>query len=397
MLKEPSCRGSVTILAIVVMLFLGLVIAGLLPMLNMELRSAQSDRDALEARYVAEAGVKHALIVLRAKGDQSVFSQPNRFAGDAAKTYSVTITNAGQVYTIESVGTAGGISHRAWGTYADANVPGQDNPVFDGPNNDPQYVNATKYGILSGGTLTVYNGTYTNPIYGNEYALATTAGTPGFQWGPEVTTSVTQVLLDMFEAGFFSATSPRLDTYTKHPVNEIVNPGVQGLEWSNIWTVPVFPAGKQMYEVSGDVVFNLNSHQNEVLRTGAFPNQVVIYSHGNIIVNCRMEGNFVLIADGTITLNGDNTDIGQIELYSQGNMTVDHRIGTAARPATSYGVFMTRSNLTVHGNMYNKAFMFGRSSVKHDGGGTMYGAMYSLGNITISSAMTFVYDPSVIP
>ena len=395
--KETRSRGSAALLAIIAMLFLGLVIAGLLPMLTMELRSAQSDRDALEARYVAEAGVKHALIVLRANGDRSVFSQPNSFAGDTAKTYSVTITDAGTAHTIQSVGTVGGITRWAWGTYTDTNVPGQDNPVFDGPNNDPEYFNATKYGILSGGTLTVYNGNYTNPTYGNEYALATTAGAPGFPWGPDVTTSVTQVLLDMFEAGFFNASSSRLDTYTKHPLNETVNPGVQGLEWSNIWTVPVFPAGKQMYEVSGNVTFNLNSKQGEVLTTGAFPNQVVIYSHGNITVNCRMEGNFVLIADGTITLNGNNTDTGQIELYSQGNMTVDHRIGTTVRPATSYGVFMTRSSLTVHGDRYNKAFMFGRASVTHDGGGTMYGAMYSLGNITISSALTFVYDPSVIP
>lgn len=434
--RRTKQRGSVAVLAVVAMLVLGTIVAGLLPMLTIKHSAGNADRDSMAARYAAEAGLKRAYAAISDHSKQwnwlstQAIVQNIPLWDGSTTTYSVSLSptsptlatdfvpSAG-TYTITSTGKVNGqYQQQVTGVIVvladgqvqfpgDPNIygrtypvppnpdPGEGVAVFPGPVNDPQYVNATKYGILSGGTLTVYNGNYTNPTYGNEYALATTAGAPGFPWGPDVTTSVTQVLLDMFEAGFFTADNSRLATFNKHPLNETVNPGVQGLAWNNIWTVPVFSAGKQMYEVSGDVTFNLG--RRDVLSTGAFPNQVVIYSHGNITVNCRMEGNFVLIADGTITLNGNYTDIGQIELYSQGNMTVDHRIGTTARPATSYGVFMTRSNLTVHGDCYNKAFMFGRASVKHDGGGTMYGAIYSLGNITISSAMTFVYDPSVIP
>ncbi|MDT8901887.1 hypothetical protein [Anaeroselena agilis] len=435
--RRTKQRGSVTVLAIVAMLFLGTIIAGLLPMLTIKHGAGNADRDTMAARYAAEAGLKRAYAAISDHSDQwnwlstQALVQNIPLWDDSTTTYSVSISPASPAlatgyvpsqgtYTITSTGMVNGqYQQQVTGVIvvlADGQVqfpgdpntygrthpvsptdPGEGVAVFPGPVNDPEYINATKYGILSGGTLTVYNGNYTNPTYGNEYALATTAGAPGFPWGPEVTTSVTQVLLDMFEAGFFNADNSRLDTFTKHPLNETINPGVQGLAWNNIWTVPVFPSGKQMYEVSGDVVFNLNAKKGDILTTGAFPNQVVIYSHGNIIVNTAMQGNFVLIADGTITLNGNNTDTGQIELYAQGNVTVDHRIGTIARPATSYGVFMTRSTLTVHGDCYNKAFMFGRSSVTYDGGGTMYGAMYSLGNITISSPLTFVYDPSVIP
>ena len=422
-------RGSVTVLAIVAMLVLGTIIAGLLPMATIKHGAGNADRDTMAARYAAEAGLKRAYIALASHSENWLWlSTPTiiqniPLADGSNATYSVSITGRtfvltqgsippDDIYTVKSVGLVNG-QYRQEITgkltvdgigvtfdnddtiYGPPKPPGDGTTVFlptpTSPEQYTQYTNATKYGILSGGTLTVYSGNYDNPTYGSDYALATTAGTTGFQWGPDVTTSVTQVLLDMFDAAFFNPTSSRLELFTKHAVNETVNPGVQGLSWNNVWATPTFPTGKQMYEVSGNVTLNCGT-----LTTGAFPSQVVIYSHGDITVNCRLQGNFILIADGKVTLNTGQNDTGQIELYSQGDMTVNDKIGTdELTPA--YGVFMTRGNLIVHGNYYNKVFMFGRTSVRYDGGGTLIGAVYSLGNVTIYSSTNFTYDPSVIP
>ena len=54
-------QGSVTILAIGVMLFLGIILSGVMPMITQEVRSGTLNRDAVEAQYAAEAGLKRAL------------------------------------------------------------------------------------------------------------------------------------------------------------------------------------------------------------------------------------------------------------------------------------------------------------------------------------------------
>ncbi len=423
-------RGSAAVMAIFAMMVLGTVIVSLLSMTALKHSAGSADRDLLAARYAAEAGLKRAYAAITARSTEwnwlsnSTLVQNIPLWDGSNTTYNVSVSSAGgktlnqgftpeaDTYTFKSTGMVNGRFAQAVtgkiqvqdngsvkfpysippddGVYGKPTEPGKDEPVFPGPVDDPAYVHATMYGIL-GSQVTVYGGTYRNPVYGDEYALATTASAPGFQWGPNVTTSVTQVLLDMFDASFFSTSSSRLASYAKHGLNETINQG-QGFSWNNVWATPAFPTGKHMYEVTGDVKFNCGT-----LTTADFPTQIVIYSHGDITVNCRMQGNFVLIADGKITLNSGQTDTGQIELYSQGDMVVNSKIGTTARPATSFGVFMTRGKLTVHGNFYNKAFMFGRAGVTHDGGGTMYGAIYSLGAITINSAMDYTFDQSVIP
>lgn len=55
-------RGSATVLALLSMIFLGIVIAGLLPMLSNELRFGTMNKDIIEAQYAAEAGAKRAIV-----------------------------------------------------------------------------------------------------------------------------------------------------------------------------------------------------------------------------------------------------------------------------------------------------------------------------------------------
>ena len=51
-------RGSFAAMAFVFMLFLGIALAGVMPMMIAELGHAQIQRNAVEAQFAAEAGLK---------------------------------------------------------------------------------------------------------------------------------------------------------------------------------------------------------------------------------------------------------------------------------------------------------------------------------------------------
>ena len=123
-------RGSATVLAIVTMIFIGIIIAGLLPMITNELKIGIMNKDVIEAQYAAEAGTKRAIVGFSQsplnlswidKGDDG--NGNIAFIDDVnTKKYKVIIflqsdTNKtpllssaltfGKTYTIRSTGTVG--------------------------------------------------------------------------------------------------------------------------------------------------------------------------------------------------------------------------------------------------------------------------------------------------
>ena len=89
-----SNRGVVTVLAIGVMLFLSVILAGVLPMITQEVRSGAINRDVLEAQYAAEAGLKRAIAGLVA-GDNNwtwvTDKQTVAYTSESGKTYKVEL------------------------------------------------------------------------------------------------------------------------------------------------------------------------------------------------------------------------------------------------------------------------------------------------------------------
>lgn len=118
-------KGSITILAIVTVVFLGVVIAALLPLMTQEVKISAMDRDVLEARYAAEAGIKRAQLGLSQRTNNWQWLRQDRpyvSSSDLSKVYNVnikdqngndlldgTIPAAGQ-YTIYSSGRIVGAS-----------------------------------------------------------------------------------------------------------------------------------------------------------------------------------------------------------------------------------------------------------------------------------------------
>ena len=126
-------RGFATIFAIITMAFLSIVIAGLLPMLTQELKSAASDRDVLQAQYAAEAGAKRAVQqfdqkIITTNSWTSWLGSYRSLDTITNATYSVTInppidathplvTSVNTLYTITSTGKVGNITKIVTLTY----------------------------------------------------------------------------------------------------------------------------------------------------------------------------------------------------------------------------------------------------------------------------------------
>lgn len=96
-------RGSVTLLAIGVMAFLGIILSGVMPMITQEVRMGTLNRDAVEAQYAAEAGAKRAVAsLLAASTDWSWLNAEKNFTGETGKTYKVGFTTSTSVCKVTS-------------------------------------------------------------------------------------------------------------------------------------------------------------------------------------------------------------------------------------------------------------------------------------------------------
>ena len=376
-------RGSATVLAVVAMVFLGIVIAGLLPMVNQELRSAATDRDVLEARYVAEAGAKRAIVALDRKETDWSWLYPSReplVAGDANKKYRVTlnppITNGNKpanqtTYTITADGYVGAITWRVvetfttpqggWSGSGGANPPPLTTPMPD---------NYTSYNV---GTNLTINSNVT--VTGG--SIATSATTINNNSGLPVLTGVNLTVpaipVSLAPSTYSSAT----------PLSGSPPSGTHAL------------AGT--YYVGGD----FNTNQNTVLSATGGPNaDVTIYSAGNINIsdNVITNGgtNLTLISNGNININSNVNLVGNIQLYSRGDLIISSNTSLSGADLilTGYGLFMAGRNLTVNANVnLNKAVLIAGQDLTINSNATIIGQLMAGRNMTFNSNCTIILAP----
>ena len=97
------------------MLFLGIILSGVLPMITQEVRSGTQNRDGVEAQYAAESGAKRAITaLLAASSDWSWLGVDKDFTSEANKKYNVRfLSSSGKCsvagctsYTVPANGTA---------------------------------------------------------------------------------------------------------------------------------------------------------------------------------------------------------------------------------------------------------------------------------------------------
>ena len=189
-------RGSVTVIAVVMLLFLMIIAVAWLPMLTTEKTAAASDYSEQQAWYAAEAGYKRAVAELEAGeinskwlssgGDleNGTFDEKNilkipetqtKAVESSAIWYAVAIDGiskdktyspeAGKTYAITSVGSCQGIRkviRKDFTLGDDGESEGEEEP----PQEDVYLIDAL---VASGGAVSIYfvNGDNSGKVYGS--------------------------------------------------------------------------------------------------------------------------------------------------------------------------------------------------------------------------------------
>lgn len=86
-------KGSAMLLALLFIVFLGIILSGLMPVVNTQLLNATNNNDALEAQYAAEAGAKRAIVGIqngRTDWAWAISDVHNVFADGETKKYYYT-------------------------------------------------------------------------------------------------------------------------------------------------------------------------------------------------------------------------------------------------------------------------------------------------------------------
>jgi hypothetical protein len=319
-------RGSVTVIAVVMLLFLMIIAVAWLPMLTTEKTAAASDYSEQQAWYAAEAGYKRAVAELEAGeinskwlssgGDleNGTFDEKNilkipetqtKAVESSAIWYAVAIDGiskdktyspeAGKTYAITSVGSCQGIRkviRKDFTLGDDGESEGEEEP----PQEDVYLIDAL---VASGGAVSIYfvNGDNSGKVYGSSIDA------PGFKKvGVVPDNSVKYYVQDKV----FSS------SYYKDIQNNIEQDLTDG---------SLLIKGNYYYR-NADINNNISVAGSSVLLTS----RKINLSNSTIEIpeNCNLQ----VVANGNIDIaNVKVTGMGQLTIISKGLITINSLTG----------------------------------------------------------------------
>lgn len=298
--------GSAAVLAIAGMVMLGIIIAGLLPLMNQELKAATSDRNVLQARYAAEAGAKYAYSVFSQGLNWQDATGVDVITGDSdvKATYKVTLSPtvtsgtkpvASTQYTITAIGTdtASGVTQTVTMLYTTAS------------SSSGQPVNPSNAGIVD-----AIPTTYLTPTtYSSDQSLATTPNSGGALTG------------NYYVNGSFNTNS--------------------GVNFS--------ATGGQVVQI----FVNGNTNLNGNLTTDKTSNLILISTGtDNINSSAVINGNVQIYAAGSIQINASMTGYALIE--SNGDIYVNSNVSIIKGVLSSQGKVYLNSGVVITGQVFAK-------------------------------------------
>lgn len=329
-----SQRGSVTVIAIAMLLFLMLIAVAWLPMMTMEKTAASSDYREQQAWYAAEAGYKRAVAQLEAgnskwswlsaasglTGEGNFGFSPNPSSLDLEKVnqdgvwYAVSIVDAdedildgykpkeGTVYTITAVGSYNGIRKVIRKEYTlgdNGGTGGGDEPDEPEPPQDNVYLGDAL--VAAGGAVSIYfvNGDNSGKIYGGSIAA------DGFnKVGLVPNNSVKYYVQDkVFESSYYKNIQNNADQDLKD--GSIITKGAYYYGSAEIKGGKVSVSGNSVLLTSGDIKL------------------------GNMSINVD-SGVLQIVANGNVEINNvEVTGAGQLTVISKGELTINNLSGNS--------------------------------------------------------------------
>ena len=83
-------KGVALVLAMFILVFIAMLVVAFLNLITSDIAITSNHLGRLQALYIAEAGVEHAISQLRANGDQSLNLGPITFPSGSTSSYTVT-------------------------------------------------------------------------------------------------------------------------------------------------------------------------------------------------------------------------------------------------------------------------------------------------------------------
>ncbi len=355
-------------MAFVFMLFLGIAIAGVMPMMIAELGHAQIQRNAVEAQFAAEAGLKRAVAAFVSNDTTwtwlNTASNLTNEAG-VVKTYRVTskpVINTGSpppfgTYQLTSVGQVKGNSHTATvrivrgigGPFSHAIFSQQDlvvenNGIVNGSVGSNEDIIANNNADISGD------------------AVAHQTITLGVNVSPEnVLANQPLVELPTFAAANFAAATPLTSLTTNRQVKNITG-GV--------------------YKVTGDFTMANLSQLN-------VSGNVTVYISGNLDlsnnsdITIASDSTLTFLVEGSATLI-NNSDQNKLLLIAKQDVDIYNNADLTGAAISLEG------NLTLHNNgevTYDSAFVL--ASLNNTTGLTTSGGTPWAGGVTNTTSQWF--------
>jgi len=389
--KMSNEHGFATVFALGVLAFIIIMVAFSSLGSNI-LHLATKQQKSMQATYAAEVGMRASTLIL----NNSIIAKSGSIPAVQYAIPSSLTTSPPTPYYIGAVNTDGSANNNVYYTVSVTSPAIPTGPATllytltvvghgeDGSTKTliGQYyatiasstsTATTKWALLSGGTVTGYNNAVTNNTY-SSYLVGSTQAAVTASWMTPVTkVNSSSVNLSMLPDSFFNSSLYNTSAWNGHDQNKI----------DSNTSSHITPGS---YYING--AFEIDEPINT---TGT----VLIYATGTVNVNYTLTGNFIIISEQGINVNGSGALLaGNIQLYSKGYM---HLSGPGITGNGIYkGIFMTQANLEIDGtSTYNKAFIYAGGTANFYNS-TIYGGIYVQGNVNIDGC-TLIYDQTAIP
>ncbi len=356
-------RGSVTVIAIAMLLFLMLIAVAWLPMMTMEKTAAASDYREQQAWYAAEAGYKRAVAALSNKNADWRWLTPEEYIQDSDSANFVHLSIDGNkvdqdevwyavgimennadiasdytpeddaVYQITAIGSCQGIRKVIRKNYTSGDVGGSGG----GDSGGEETLDLPGL-VQAGGTVTITNnqaGELNGDLYGSGFFDSSGSQfSNGHTQGTYPNTLKTHIPESVFQKSSYKDLQNMPNEYVLKSQNNYF--WDLSKTYSNWFTLDAQNAG-------GMVIFVDNSSKSEINTNGilgpATGLPVTIIFTNPVVINGKISGNVRMFFAGDFTLGNFGASNGLIMFMSNGEIDINSAI--------KYGFLSSDKNIII--------------------------------------------------
>lgn len=352
-------------LAIIVLLFLGIIGAAFTTLSNSSLLTASRTRDDIGAQYLAEAGAQWAIAQIKANANYTTANTSSTSVNPGS--YLVRVENVSSTKKIVSTGTINGSSRTVVLIVTPPSSGG--NKMF----------NSTVYSI---GNMRITNPKIYGDVGTNGY-LEITTSVPDTVTGSAYSSTSLYYSSAVVTKGFKPVTEPAsLDVDSMMPNLTMTGTNLTSTWTSGQWGNYTYPLSSGAYYYNGN--YDLNGHSYSI----SAGQNVTIYVNGTFTL---MSGSKINVNGGTLTVyatGGVNFNGGSIvgtngavsKVYARGavNLSNNSSISGAC-------LITALDNVGINGIAASNTVIISKTYVKGSSGSTVAG-IYSAGTIEMVGA-----------